>query len=337
MQQLEDLNNYAKELETKISSASNLAELDKIRVLALGKSGKLTVQLKQLGQLPKELRPQAGQHINKLKAKLHTLISQKHEMLQKQALENKLASEKIDITLPGRLDDIGSKHPVTKVMQDLISFFRNKGFDLATGPEIEADYYNFQALNIPEHHPARASQDTFYFNANTLLRTHTSGVQVRVMEETKAPIRVIAPGRVYRCDADVTHTPMFHQIEGLWVDDKVSFADLKGVLMQFLHYFFGKDVVIRFRPSYFPFTEPSAEVDIGYKYDKGSDIKWLEILGCGMVHPNVLKSAGVDTSKYRGFAFGLGLERMAMLKYKISDIRSLFENDQRFLKQFVSL
>ena len=338
MQELNDLKSFSDDLIEQIKATDNLADLDNLRVTALGKKGKLTEQLKELGKLPKELRPQAGQEINKIKVKLHSLISQQQEIIKDKILSDKLLSDKIDVTLPGRNDNIGSRHPLKLVMQDFIDFFKLRGFNLANGPDIETDYYNFQALNVPEHHPARASQDTFYFNANTILRTQTSSVQVRVMEETGAPVRMISPGRVYRSDAeDATHTPMFHQLEGLWVDDNTSFSDLKGLLLQFLHHFFGKEVKVRFRPSYFPFTEPSAEVDIGYISDSGADakIKWVEVLGCGMVHPNVLNSAGIDSKKYRGFAFGLGIERLSMLKYKMQDIRLFYENDQRFLKQFV--
>ena len=336
MQELDDLKKFSDDLAEQIKSAQDLPELENLRVTVLGKKGKLTEQLKELGKLPKELRPQAGQEINKIKAKLHMLISEQQVIIKDKLLSEKLSSEKIDVSLAGRNDNIGARHPLKLVMQGFIDFFRLHGFDLASGPDIETDYYNFQALNVPEHHPARASQDTFYFDAKTILRTQTSSVQVRVMEETGAPIRMISPGRVYRSDAeDATHTPMFHQLEGLWVDENTSFADLKGLLLQFLHEVFGKDVKVRFRPSYFPFTEPSAEVDIGYISDDGK-IKWVEILGCGMVHPNVLKSAGIDINKYRGFAFGLGIERLAMLNYKMTDIRFFYENDQRFLKQFIA-
>ena len=338
MEELNDLKKFSENLIKQIKDTDKLSDLDDLRVSALGKKGKLTEQLKELGKLPKDLRPQAGQEINKIKVKLHGLIAQQQEIIKDKILSEKLSSEKIDVTLPGRNDNIGSRHPLKLVMQDFIDFFKLRGFSLANGPDIETDYYNFQALNVPEHHPARASQDTFYFNANTILRTQTSSVQVRVMEETGAPVRMISPGRVYRSDAeDATHTPMFHQLEGLWVDDNTSFSDLKGLLLQFLHQFFGKEVKVRFRPSYFPFTEPSAEVDIGYISGSGEDakIKWVEVLGCGMVHPNVLNSAGIDSEKYRGFAFGLGIERLSMLKYKMQDIRLFYENDQRFLKQFV--
>ena len=335
--QLDQLNNFVEQVTLQIKNATDLSELDNLRVSVLGKKGKLTEQLKQLGSLPKELRPKVGQQINVIKVQLNELITSCHANLTKQALDQKLAQEKIDVTLSGRADNIGSKHPIRQVMHELTSFFKVSGFDLAIGPEIEADYFNFEALNVPEHHPARAAQDTFYFDAKTLLRTHTSSVQTRVMDEIKAPVRIISPGRVYRSDAeDSTHTPMFHQLEGLWVDKHASFADLKGLLLRFLHDFFGKEVKVRFRPSYFPFTTPSAEVDIGY-LDSNNKIKWLEILGCGMVHPNVLESCGIDYNKYRGFAFGVGIERLAMLKYNISDIRLFYENDQRFLKQFVKL
>ena len=305
LEQVEQLNKFVDKIINQIKTVNKLSELEILRVSVLGKKGKLTEHLKQLGSLPKELRPKVGQKINLIKTKLNDLLADRHASLNQQALMDKLNKEKLDISLPARSEDIGARHPIRQVMSDLTSFFESRGFDLAIGPEIEADYFNFEALNVPEHHPARAAQDTFYFDASTLLRTHTSSVQIRVMDEVKAPVRIISPGRVYRSDAeDSTHTPMFHQLEGLWVDQHASFADLKGLLLSFLHDFFGKEVKVRFRPSYFPFTKPSAEVDIGY-LDSNNKVKWLEILGCGMVHPNVLDSCGIDYNQYRGFAFGV--------------------------------
>jgi phenylalanyl-tRNA synthetase alpha chain len=254
-------------------------------------------------------------------------------MMAANALSKQLAVESIDVTLPGRGQDFGGLHPVTMTIERIQNFFAQIGFSVAQGPEIEDDYHNFEALNIPAHHPARAMHDTFYFGDGTLLRTHTSGVQVRTMEKQQPPIRIICPGRVYRCDSDQTHSPMFHQIEGLLVDDNISFADLKGILHNFLNVFFERDLQVRFRPSYFPFTEPSIEVDIGYLGEDGEQ-KWLEVLGCGMVHPKVFEHSGIDTEKYTGFAFGMGVERLAMLRYGVKDLRMFFENDLRFLAQF---
>lgn len=309
--------------------AISAQDLDQVRVQYLGKKGHLTQLLKGLGALSAEERPQAGAKINEAKQALQDVLNARKANLESAALEAKLAEETIDVTLPGRGQSLGGLHPVTKTLQRIEEFFARIGYSVAEGPEIEDDYHNFEALNIPSHHPARAMHDTFYFNANTLLRTHTSGVQVRTMESQQPPIRIICPGRVYRCDYDQTHSPMFHQVEGLIVDKDISFADLKGTLEQFLREFFEEDVKVRFRPSYFPFTEPSIEVDI----DRG-DGKWLEVLGCGIVHPKVFEYSGIDPEQYTGFAFGMGVERLAMLRYGVNDLRLFFENDLRFLSQF---
>lgn len=309
--------------------AISAQDLDQVRVQYLGKKGHLTQLLKGLGALSAEERPQAGAKINEAKQALQDVLNARKANLESAALEAKLAEETIDVTLPGRGQSLGGLHPVTKTLQRIEEFFARIGYSVAEGPEIEDDYHNFEALNIPSHHPARAMHDTFYFNANTLLRTHTSGVQVRTMESQQPPIRIICPGRVYRCDYDQTHSPMFHQVEGLIVDKDISFADLKGTLEQFLREFFEEDVKVRFRPSYFPFTEPSIEVDI----DRG-DGKWLEVLGCGIVHPKVFEYSGIDPEQYTGFAFGMGVERLAMLRYGVNDLRLFFENDLRFLGQF---
>lgn len=312
-----------------VLAAATTNDLDEVRVQYLGKKGELTALLKGLGKLSAEERPKAGALINEAKQALQEKINARKAQLESAALEAQLAAETIDVTLPGRGQDLGGLHPVTKTMERIEAFFAGIGYSVEQGPEIEDDYHNFEALNIPSHHPARAMHDTFYFNANTLLRTHTSGVQVRTMETQKPPLRIICPGRVYRCDYDQTHSPMFHQVEGLIVDKDISFADLKGTLEQFLREFFEEDVNVRFRPSYFPFTEPSIEVDI----DRG-DGKWLEVLGCGMVHPKVFESSGIDPEEFTGFAFGMGVERLAMLRYGVNDLRLFFENDLRFLGQF---
>ncbi len=293
----------------------------------------MTQQLKSLGKLSAEERPAAGAKINEAKQQVQDAITIKRTMMAADALSKQLAVESIDVTLPGRAQVNGGLHPVTMTIERIENFFSQIGFSVAQGPEIEDDYHNFEALNIPAHHPARAMHDTFYFGDGTLLRTHTSGVQVRTMEKQQPPIRIICPGRVYRCDSDQTHSPMFHQIEGLLVDDHISFADLKGILHNFLNVFFERDLQVRFRPSYFPFTEPSIEVDIGYQGEDGEQ-KWLEVLGCGMVHPKVFEHSGIDTEKYTGFAFGMGVERLAMLRYGVKDLRMFFENDLRFLAQF---
>jgi len=323
-----------------IDGAADLAQLDQVRVRFLGKSGELTALLKQLGTLPKEERPAAGQWINQAKDALQQALDARKAVLDQAALTARLGAECIDVTLPGRGRQSGGLHPVTRTLRRIERLFANAGFVVVEGPEVESAYHNFEALNIPEHHPARAMHDTFYFDADRLLRTHTSPVQIRVMTEQAPPLKVIAPGRVYRCDSDLTHTPMFHQVEGLLVDEQVSFADLKGVLYDFLSSFFERDLKLRFRPSYFPFTEPSAEVDIQCVMCGGAGCRvckhtgWLEVLGCGMVYPEVFRHVGIDPDRYLGYAFGMGVERLAMLRYGIDDIRLYFENDLRFLRQF---
>jgi len=314
---------------SEIDAAGDLAALDAARVQYLGKKGELTERLKGLSALSADERPAAGQEINRAKQELQQRINARREAFESAALELKLAEDAIDVSLPGRGQHIGGRHPVARAMTRIEKIFQNAGFGIRTGPEIEDDYHNFTALNIPDDHPARAMHDTFYFPCGKLLRTHTSPVQIRSMAEEGVPIRIIAPGRVYRCDSDQTHTPMFHQVEGLVIDRDVSFANLKAALHQFVENFFERKAELRFRPSYFPFTEPSAEVDV--RWEEG---KWLEILGCGMVHPNVLESAGVDPEEFTGYAFGIGVERLAMLRYGVTDLRTFFENDLRFLRQF---
>lgn len=325
-----NLDDILKRATDEIASVENLAELDSIRVTYLGKKGEITALLKTLGQCSPEERKTLGQEINKAKQQVQGLLTEKKQALEDAKLQEMLASETIDVSLPGRRTAKGGYHPVSMTIARIESFFHKLGFTTESGPEVEDDFHNFDALNIPAHHPARADHDTFYFNPQTMLRTQTSGVQIRTMEAGKPPFRIISPGRVYRNDYDQTHTPMFHQVEGLMVDENVSFTELKGILHDFLRNFFEEDLEIRFRPSYFPFTEPSAEVDV---FNKKSG-KWLEILGCGMVHPNVLKAVNIDPEKYTGFAFGLGVERLAMLRYGVTDLRSFFENDLRFLQQF---
>ena len=325
MSELRDLLEQALE---EVAVAADERGLDDVRIRYLGKKGEVTQRLKQLGSLPEAERPAAGQAINRAKQQVQEALNRRKTELQQEQLARRLAGERIDISLPGRGQRSGGLHPITLTLQEIERLFVEIGFTVVDGPEIEDDYHNFAALNIPEHHPARAMHDTFYCNADLLLRTHTSNVQIRYMNETRPPLRVIAPGRVYRCDSDMTHTPMFHQVEGIMVDEGVTFAHLKGVLEEFAEHIFGEGVETRFRPSYFPFTEPSAEVDIL------GDNGWLEILGCGMVHPAVLENVGIDSRKYSGFAFGMGVERIAMLRYGINDIRMFFENDLRFLRQF---
>jgi phenylalanyl-tRNA synthetase alpha chain len=338
---MQDLEQLTREAESAIESADSLPDLDQLRVQYLGKKGKLTELLKGLGKLPAEERPQAGQEINKSKQALNKRIDERRLQLEKEQVAARLAAETVDVTLPGRRQSQGGLHPVTRTVQRISALWNQLGFTVAEGPEVEDDYHNFEALNIPAHHPARAMHDTFYFDAHKLLRTHTSPVQIRVMENEAPPLRVIAPGRVYRCDSDLTHSPMFHQVEGLVVDEQVTFADLKGALDQFLQAFFEQeDLKTRFRPSYFPFTEPSAEVDIQCVMCGGEGCRvcshtgWLEVMGCGMVHPEVFRHVGIDTEKYAGYAFGLGVERLAMLRYGVNDLRLFFENDLRFLRQF---
>ena len=332
-----------------VQDAQDLQALDRVRVEYLGKKGLISAQMKSLGKLSPEDRPAAGAQINRAKDQVQEAISTRRESLERAAIDARLAAETVDVTLPGRGEhDSGGLHPVTRTLERIEAIFSAAGYRVAEGPEIEDDYHNFEALNIPAHHPARAMHDTFYVDDSAfakpgqafVLRTHTSPVQVRVMESTQPPIRIICPGRVYRCDSDLTHTPMFHQIEGLVVDQGISFADLKGTVDEFLKSFFEADVPVRFRPSYFPFTEPSAEVDIGCTQCGGKGCRvckntgWLEIMGCGMVHPAVLEASGVDSERYSGFAFGLGVERMAMLRYGVNDLRMFFDNDLRFLRQF---
>lgn len=335
-------------LEEIITEASNLMnstedaiELENVKARYLGKSGVLTDLLKGLGKLPAEQRPMMGSLINEAKNRLETTLKLRREAIQAKELEAKLTEEALDVTLPGRGTSFGSLHPVTQTLLRIETLFHSIGFDVASGPEIETDFYNFTALNIPENHPARAMHDTFYIDKSNLLRTHTSPVQIHYMQNNTPPIKVIAPGRVYRCDSDVTHTPMFHQVEGLWIDESANFSSLKGVLADFMaHFFEQEDLAVRFRPSFFPFTEPSAEMDIGCVMCNGKGCRvcshtgWLEVLGCGMVHPNVLKHVGIDSERYIGFAFGMGVERLTMLRYGVNDLRLFFENDLRFLKQF---
>jgi len=326
MQSLDELLESA---ASEVDAAADLVALDAVRVRFLGKKGELTARLKALGELPASERPAAGQAINSAKQSLQSSISARRESLESLALAQSLAADAVDVTLPGRGRNVGSRHPVTRTSMRIERIFRNAGFGVRSGPEIEDDFHNFSALNIPQDHPARAMHDTFYFPGGMLLRTHTSPVQIRSIASEGVPIRIIAPGRVYRCDSDQTHTPMFHQVEGLVIDEGVSFAHLKALLHQFVEAFFERRAELRFRPSYFPFTEPSAEVDVRW-----AEGKWLEILGCGMVHPNVLECAGVDSERYTGYAFGIGIERLAMLRYGVSDLRTFFENDLRFLEQF---
>jgi len=325
---MEDTERLLDEAGAAVEAAADLRALDQVRVRYLGKKGELTGLLKGLGALPEAERPAAGKRINEVKQHIQDALARRQEVLEQEELDARLAAESIDVTLPGRGHRPGGLHPVTQTLAVIERLFTGMGFTIADGPEIEDDYHNFEALNIPAQHPARAMHDTFYLGQDRLLRTHTSSVQIRYMREHPPPLRVIAPGRVYRCDSDITHTPMFHQVEGLMIDTAVTFADLKGVLEEFIRRFFEEEVKLRFRPSYFPFTEPSAEVDI--MGERG----WLEILGCGMVHPNVLENVGIDSREYGGFAFGMGVERLAMLKYGIDDLRLFFDNDIRFLGQF---
>lgn len=338
---MNDLEQVVKGALQAVEAVENLQDLDQLRIQYLGKKGELTALLKQLGKLPAEERRAAGQAINTAKEQVATALQDRKQTLETARLNEKLATEQVDITLPGRGQETGGLHPVTRTLERIKSLLTSVGFEVAEGPEIEDDFHNFEALNIPADHPARAMHDTFYINEHTVLRTHTSPVQIRTMENQEPPFKIIAPGRVYRCDSDLTHTPMFHQVEGLMVDENVSFADLKGLIQDFLRAFFEKeDLLLRFRPSYFPFTEPSAEVDIQCVMCGGDGCRvcshsgWLEVLGCGMVHPNVFKAVDLDNEQYTGFAFGLGVERLAMLRYGVNDLRLFFENDLRFLKQF---
>ena len=335
-----DVENTLDRALSEISNSNDLRSLDEVRVSFLGKKGELTTLLKSLGQMDPTERPKAGEAINQAKSAIQDAIEHRKASLANSQLEEELASGSIDITLPGRRSFLGGLHPVTQVLNRIEELFIGSGYEVVTGPEVEDEYHNFEALNIPEHNPARAMHDTFYFGDGGLLRTHTSPSQVRTMEKQNPPIRVICPGRVYRRDSDLTHSPMFHQVEGLVVDEGISFADLKGTLTEFLMKFFEKELAVRFRPSYFPFTEPSAEVDVQCVNCNGkgcrvcSNTGWLEVLGSGMVHPNVLNMSGIDTEKYSGFAFGFGADRLAMLLYEVNDLRLFFESDLRFLRQF---
>ena len=336
-----DLPKLVADAQAEIAAANDLETLDQIRVSYLGKKGGLTALLKSLGNLPGNERKEAGQKINDAKQGVQQSIEARKTILEEAWLQARLASECVDVTLPGRGQQTGGLHPVTRTMQRIESLFAQLGFSVVEGPEIEDDFHNFEALNIPESHPARAMHDTFYFDAQTLLRTHTSPVQIRHMESEQPPLRIIAPGRVYRCDSDLTHTPMFHQVEGLLVDENVNFADLMGTLSDFLKLFFeNENLQTRFRPSYFPFTEPSSEVDIQCVMCEGEGCRvcghtgWLEVLGCGMVHPKVFEAVNIDNEKFTGYACGMGVERLAMLRYGVNDLRLFFENDLKFLKQF---
>ena len=325
---MQDLNDLVQKAQSEVASSADLRALDQVRVRFLGKKGQLTQKLKQLGELPADQRPGAGQLINQAKTELSAAINARREELEQARISAQLSGERVDVTQPGRGHQPGGVHPVVRTWRRVETLFREAGFAVHEGPEVEDDFHNFEALNIPAHHPARAMHDTFYFPDGKLLRTHTSPVQIRTMMNQEPPMRLIAPGRVYRCDSDLTHTPMFHQVEGLVVDEGVSLANLKSVLHEFVEKFFERRIRLRFRPSYFPFTEPSAEVDI--EWGDG----WLEILGCGMVHPVVFDKVGIDSERYTGYAFGMGIERLAMLRYQVKDLRLFFENDLNFLKQF---
>ena len=330
-----DLTSFETQALNEIQSAYDMDALESLRVHYLGKKGLLTEQLKELGKLSKEQRPAVGQKINLIKGRIQQALEEKKFHLKESAINEQLKSETLDVTLQGRGQNLGSLHPISHTLARIEEYFQRYGFVVEEGPEIEDEFHNFAALNIPEHHPARAMHDTFYFKDKMLLRTHTSSVQIHVMQEQYPPIRIIAPGRVYRCDSDPTHSPMFHQVEGLLVDDQVSFVDLKGIIIEFLQTFFEDEKLkVRFRPSYFPFTEPSAEIDIATTNSKSKNTKWLEIMGCGMVHPKVFEKVGIDADKYSGYAFGMGVERLAMLRYQVNDLRLFFENDLRFLRQF---
>ncbi len=337
----EKLEEVKKQAQAELGGISDEVSLQNLKAKFLGRKGVITEILKGMKDVSPEDRPKMGQLINEVKTGLEKQFDEKSVQLKEEKKKKSIAEEKLDVTLPGRSLPVGTKHPVSQVMEEVISIFEKMGFEVAEGPEIETDYYNFEALNIPKNHPARDMQDTFYISDDVVLRTHTSPVQIRVMEKEEPPIKIIAPGRVYRCDSDVSHTPMFHQVEGLLVDKNITFGDLKGVLTEFLGLIFGEGIGVRFRPSFFPFTEPSAEVDIECVICDGKGCRvckesgWLEILGCGMVDPEVFKSVNYDPEIYSGFAFGMGIERITMLKFGINDIRLFFENDIRFLKQFI--
>jgi phenylalanyl-tRNA synthetase alpha chain len=337
---MSSLESLKHEFEKDLSAVTSTADIESVRVKYLGKKGLITGRLKDLSSLSAEEKKSVGMALNELKRNIADEIAAKKSFLRDDELKKKMSSESIDVTMPGRHSPYGSQHPVTQTMDDIIGIFTSMGFGVEEGPEVETDYNNFEALNIPRDHPARDMQDTFYITDDSVLRTHTSPVQIRIMTRTKPPLRIIAPGRVYRCDADVTHSPMFHQVEGLMVGTDISFSNLKGILEEFIHRYFGKDIPVRFRPGFFPFTEPSAEIDIGCIFCERRGCRvcktsgWLEILGAGMVNPRVFEMVGYDPNIYTGFAFGMGVERIAMLKYCIDDIRIFFENDIRFLKQF---
>lgn len=337
---MENLDALVAQALAAVQRSEDVNALEQLRVQYLGKKGELTQVMKTLGNLPADERPKVGALINAAKEQVQGALEARKALLEQAALDARLAAERIDVTLPGRGQASGGLHPVTRTLERVEQFFTRIGYSVAEGPEVEDDYHNFEALNIPGHHPARAMHDTFYFNANMLLRTHTSPVQVRTMESQRPPIRIVCPGRVYRCDSDITHSPMFHQVEGLLVDEGISFADLKGTIEEFLRVFFEKPLGVRFRPSFFPFTEPSAEVDMQCVMCGGKGCRvckhtgWLEVMGCGMVHPNVLRMSGIDPEQYSGFAFGMGVERLAMLRYGVNDLRLFFDNDLRFLGQF---
>ena len=330
---MSEIESLSKQALADIAAATAPDALEALRVSLLGKHGSITGQLKALGALPAEQRKPAGEAINLARDAISAALSARKAQLDETALDARLAVEGIDVTLPGRDAGCGGLHPISRTLERIAGIFARLGYELADGPEIEDDWHNFEALNFPPHHPARAMHDTFYFGDGRLLRTHTSGVQVRYMGEHAPPLRMIALGKVYRSDSDQTHSPMFHQCEGLLVDEHSTFADLKGTLAEFVRAFFERDFEMRFRPSYFPFVEPGAEVDIAWQRPDGST-RWLEVLGCGMVHPNVLRAVGIDPERYTGFAFGMGVERLAMLRYGVDDLRAFFENDLRFLRQF---
>lgn len=335
-----DLETLATRARESVAACASLAGIDELKVELFGKKGAITALLKTLGTLAPDARREAGARINAVRDEIGALVASRQGELEDEELERRLAAGRIDVTQPGRGQQPGGLHPITRVRRRIEALFRNSGFSVEDGPEVEDDWHNFEALNIPANHPARAMHDTFYFPDGRLLRTHTSPVQVRAMLREKPPLRMIMPGRVYRCDSDITHTPMFHQVEGLVVDEGVSFAHLKSVLHHFVERFFERRLGIRFRPSYFPFTEPSAEVDIECVFCSGKGCRvckgtgWLEVAGCGMVHPNVLRNVGIDPERYTGYAFGMGIERLTMLRYNVNDIRMYFDNDLRFLRQF---
>lgn len=337
---MQDIDLIKNEAFLAIESATDISSLEEIRVEFLGKKGRLTDILKNLVHLPAAEKPRIGQLVNQLKREISEKIEQNTDKFKQLQLQEKIARERIDVTLPGRNNKQGSIHPITQIRQRINDYFMRLGFDLVEGPEVETEFYNFEALNTPAHHPARAMHDTFYFGDGRLLRSHTSPVQIRALESRPLPLRLIAPGRVYRCDSDLTHTPMFHQVEGLLIDKTSTLANLKGLLQDFFKTLFGRPLGFRFRPSYFPFTEPSAEMDIECTQCRGKGCRickftgWLEVGGCGMVHPNVLRSVNIDTQEYQGFAFGMGIDRLAMLYYEIDDLRMMFENDITFLNQF---